>query len=131
MPSTRKKRQSNRRFLSQLDDFDQDIIIGNSASEGQENSMISEGTNDRDLTVGTSTDSFVAIEIKVFVKTFERSFNDGIDKEMSIIVDTVEKRIQNAILTAIDSIVATSVIRYDQCYSKFRSWGRYNDYCLY
>ena len=29
MVSTRKKKQSNRRLLSQLDDFDQDMIIGN------------------------------------------------------------------------------------------------------
>ena len=35
-----------------------------------------------------------------------RCFNEGIDREMSNIVDTVEERIQNAILTAIDFIVA-------------------------
>ena len=35
MVSTRKKRQSNRRLLSQLDDFDQDIIIGNAANEDE------------------------------------------------------------------------------------------------
>ena len=33
MVSTRKKRQSNRRLLSHLDDFDQDMVIGNVASE--------------------------------------------------------------------------------------------------
>ena len=33
MVSSRKKRQSNRRLLSQLDEFDQDVIIGNVASE--------------------------------------------------------------------------------------------------
>ena len=33
MVSTRTKRQSNRRLLSQLDDFDQDMIVGNAASE--------------------------------------------------------------------------------------------------
>ena len=36
-------------------------------------------------------------------------FNERIDKEMSNIVDTVEDRIQNAILTAIDSIVTTKI----------------------
>ena len=53
MVSTRKKRQSNRRLLSCLDDFEQDIIIGNAASERRENIMVSEGTNDRDFTVST------------------------------------------------------------------------------
>ena len=33
MVSTRKKKQSNRRLLSQLDDFDQDFLFGNVATE--------------------------------------------------------------------------------------------------
>ena len=59
MVSTRRKRQSSRRLLSQLDDFDQDIIIGNSVSERQENTVVNEGTNDRDFTVGTSSNNSV------------------------------------------------------------------------
>ena len=57
MVSTRKKRQSNRRLVSQLDDFDQDMIIGNAASERQENIVVSEGTIDRDFSVGTSSNN--------------------------------------------------------------------------
>ena len=53
MFSTRKKRQSNKRLLSQLDDFDQDMINGNAAIERQENVVVNEGTNDQDFTVGT------------------------------------------------------------------------------
>ena len=59
MVSTRKKRQSNKNFLSQLDDFDHDMIIGNTASERQENTVVNESTNDRDFTVGTSNNSSV------------------------------------------------------------------------
>ena len=51
MVSTRKKRQSNRRLLGQLDDFDQDTIIGNAVSERQENTVANEGFNDPDFTV--------------------------------------------------------------------------------
>ena len=40
MVYTRKKRQSVRRLLSQLDDFDQDMIIGNAASGRQENVVV-------------------------------------------------------------------------------------------
>ena len=58
--STRKKRQSNRRLRSQLDDFDQDIIIGNTASDRQENTTVIEGTGDREFTVG-SPDSSLAV----------------------------------------------------------------------
>ena len=43
MVSTRKKRQSNKSLLSQLDDFDQDVIIGNTASERRENVVVNEG----------------------------------------------------------------------------------------
>ena len=43
------------------------------------------------------------------VKTLERCFNERIDREMNNIVDTVEDRIQNEILTAIDNIVAPKI----------------------
>ena len=43
------------------------------------------------------------------VKTLEKCFNERIDKEMSNIIDTVKDRIQNAILTAIDGIVALKI----------------------
>ena len=39
----------------------------------------------------------------------ERCFNERIDREMSNNVDTVEDRIQNAILTAIDNIVTPKI----------------------
>ena len=98
MVSTRKKRQSNKRLLSQLDDFDQDMIIGNAASSRQESVTINGGTNDQDFTVGTSNVGSVVNENRLNMKTLERCFNERIDREMSNVVDTVEDRIQNAIL---------------------------------
>ena len=106
MVSTRKKRQSNRRLLSQLDDFDQDVIIGNAASERQKGIVVNESTNDQDFTTSTSSNSLAGNGNAMNVKTLERCFNEKIDREMNNIVDTVEDRIQNAILTAIDSIIA-------------------------
>ena len=106
MVLTRKKRQSSRRLLSQLDHFDQDMIIGNGTSEGQENVVVNKGTNDRDFTVSTSSNNTAVNESTVNVKTLERCFNGRIDREMSNIVDKVEDRIQNATLTSIDNIVA-------------------------
>ena len=70
MVSTRKKRQSNRRLLSQLDDFDRDMIIGNAVSERQENIVVNEGTNGRDFTVGTSSNN-IAIN-----KSTEREYEN-------------------------------------------------------
>ena len=109
MVSTRRKRQSNKRLLSQLDDFDQDMIIGSTASERQENVVVDESTNVQDFTVGTSNVSPVINKNAMNVKTLERCFNERIDREMNNIVDTVEDRIQNAILAAIDNIVAPKI----------------------
>ena len=109
MVSTRKKKQSNRRLLSQLDDFDQDMIIGNAASEGQENTVVKGSTDDRDFTVGTSNNDSVVNGNAISVKTLEMCFNERIDREMSNIVYTVEDRIQNAILTAVENTVAPKI----------------------
>ena len=109
MVSLCKKRQSNKRLLSQVDDFDQDMIIGNAVSERQENAAVNEGTNDRDFTVGTSSNDSIVNGNAVNVKTLERCFNERTDREMRSIVDTVEHRIQNTILTAIDNIVTPKI----------------------
>ena len=109
MVSTRKKRQSNKKLLSQLDDFDQDMIIGNAASERQENVVVNGGTNDQNFTVGTSNVSSIVNENVLNIKTLERSFNERIDREMNNIVETVEDRIEKSILTAIDNIVAPKI----------------------
>ena len=109
MVSTRKRRQSTKRLLSQLNEFDQDMIVGNAASGRQENTVVNEGIDDRDFTVGTSNNDSVANGNAMSVKTLERCFNEKIDREMSITIDTVEDRIQNAILTAIENIVAPKI----------------------
>ena len=109
MVSTRKKRQSNRRLLSHLDDFDRDMVIGNAVSERQVNIAVNERASDRDFTVGVSSNNSASNENAMSVKTLERRFNERIDREKSNIVDTVEDRIQNAILTAIDNIVAPKI----------------------
>ena len=43
------------------------------------------------------------------VNTLERCFNERIDRETGNIVATVEDRIQNAMLTAIDSIITLKI----------------------
>ena len=68
--------------------------------------MVNESTNDRSFTAGTSSNNSTINENAMNVKTPERCFNEGTDMELSNIVDTVEDRIQNEILTAIDNIVA-------------------------
>ena len=80
------------------------MIIGNTVSERQENVVVNEGTNARDFTIDTSSSISVVNGKSMNVKTLERCFSERIDRERSNIVATVEDRIQNAILTAIDKI---------------------------
>ena len=105
MVSTRKKRQSNRRILSQIGDFNRNIIIGNAVSGRQGNFLVNEGTVDQEFTVNKSSRYLAANENLVKVKILARFFNERIDMEMGTIVDSVEDRIQNAILTAIFCII--------------------------
>ena len=93
------KKQSNRRFLIQIDDFDQDTVFGNAASERREIIVVNAGTNDRDFTVSTSSNNIANNESTVSVQTLERCLSERIDRERRNNVDTAEDRIQNAILT--------------------------------
>ena len=106
---TCKNRQSNRRLLNQLDGFHQDVISGNTANERQGSIRLNEGTGDRDFTVGTSGYNIVTDETTVKATTLDRCFNEKIAWEISNFVDTVEDRIQNAVLTDIDTIVAPKI----------------------
>ena len=85
------------------------MIIDNAVTERQENAVVNEGNNDRDFTVGTSSNDSIVNGNAMSVKTLERCFNERIDRESSNIVDTVEDRIQNAILAAIDNIVTPKI----------------------
>ena len=85
------------------------MLIGNTSSERQENAVSNEGTNDQDFTVGTTNNDPVVNGNAMSVKTLERCFNERIDREMINIVDTVEDRIQNAILATIDNIIAPKI----------------------
>ena len=109
MVSTREKRQSNRRLLSQLDDFDQDVIIGNTISDREESAKVNVGTADQEFTFGNSNSNLATNENLVNVKTLERFFIERIDKQKGDIVDTVEDKIQNAVLTVIDSIITPKI----------------------
>ena len=53
--------------------------------------------------------NFTTIENLVNVQTLKKCFNETVDREMGSIVDTVEDKIQNEILTAIDNIVTPRI----------------------
>ena len=55
MVSTRKKRQRDRRFFSQLDDLDGDIFIVDAVSNGQQNVVTNNGSVDQELFAKSTT----------------------------------------------------------------------------
>ena len=109
MISTRKENQQNIRLLSQLDDFDEDFITGEAATSGQQNVVVNDSTVDREVAVSNSGSISTTNENTVKVQTLERCFNERIDWEMGNIVDTVEDKIQNANLTAVDNIITPRI----------------------
>ena len=100
MVSTCKKRQSSRRLLSQLDDFDRDINIRNTMSDRQENAAVNESTVDREYTVRNSDNNPTANEKLVKVKG---CFNERIDWEMGDIVFRTPFRPQLIVLLFLKS----------------------------
>ena len=76
-------------------------------SDRQENVVVIEFTIDQEF-YDTSS-NLTANESLVDVKNLKRCFNEGIDREMGKIVDTVEDGIQKANLTAIDSIITPKI----------------------
>ena len=72
MVLTRKKNQPNWKLLSHLDDFDQDIIIGNNASDRQENATVNENNSDQEFSVGNPSSSLTANENAVSVENVAR-----------------------------------------------------------
>ena len=95
MVSTRQKKQSKRKHLSQLDDFDKDSIIGDAANGRQQNAVVNDDTVDREFAGINSGGKSIANENTLNVQTLERCLIERIDKKMGRIVDTVENGIQN------------------------------------
>ena len=86
------KKEPIRRLFSQLDDFDQDFVIGIIASDRHENTTVNEGTGHQDFTAGTSDDNLMTNEDTVNVTTLERCFNERIDREILTLSKTESQK---------------------------------------
>ena len=75
----------------------------------KKNVTVNESTVEQEFTVDNLCSSLLAKEYAANVKTLERCFNELIGRENGNIVDTVKGRIQNAILTAIDSVFTPKI----------------------
>ena len=107
--STAKKTYSNRNLLSHADAFDQVVFIGEVANSRKQNVVVNDGTVYRGFTFNIGGVFSTTDEKTVNVQTSDKCFNERIDREMGNIVDTVENRIQNVILTAVDNIITPRI----------------------
>ena len=100
MVSSRMKRQSDRRFFNQLECFDQIYNIDKTVNDGQENakSMKVPVTKHFPVVIPTINQRECGDS-----ENLGKMFKWNSDREMGNFVVIVEDRIQNAILTAIDS----------------------------
>ena len=104
MVSTRKMENQQRRHLSQLDETLKDIVIGNSVKMN-----VSENENLEQRTDGQCNDSERVDKTACQNQVIKNEIDDQITRTVSSAVMTVENRMHDAILTAIDNVVIPRV----------------------
>ena len=107
MVSTRKKKQQNKRLFSQLSERDTDFMLWQGNQDEQTESR------DNTLRRGTSSDnSSNPGQInypQVDVHTLEENFVSKVQSEVDNVMKSVETRVQDAVLTAIEILVIPRV----------------------
>ena len=100
MVSTRKKKQQNKRLFSQLSERDTDFMIGQSNQDVQINSrdiMICRGAYSNNASNPTQI-NYPQLD----VHTLEENIVNKVRSEVDILMTSVETRVQDAVLTAIE-----------------------------
>ena len=104
MVSTRKKKNKQKRLLSQLDDTLNDFVISNSV-----NATVSDSEVLDQQTNGQLND-FERVDNNARQKqVVENNIDDQTTRAVSCAVETVEKRMHDAIWTAIDNVLIPKV----------------------
>ena len=107
MVSTRKKKQQNKRPLSQLDESDTLFVIGqnnHAAQAGSKTNMVNIGSSSSNMKGPIQVNSS-----QVDMHTVEENFVSKVQSEVDNVMVTVEIRLQDAVLTAIESLVIPRV----------------------
>ena len=131
--------QSHKRPPSQLDDFDQEVIIGNTANGRQQTVVDNESTVEQEFTVNDNGSSLAANEILVHVKTLEICFKER--KWVKLLtLSSVGSKTQFSLQLIVKLLpeLHWQLVQkmhpldgYDQCYSEFRAWAAYRGQCLF
>ena len=100
MVSTRKKKQQNRKFLSQLDDFDRNSSGGNLTSSERQIVEVHSGVIDPEFTTGNINRLVSTNENAIDFQILETSPSYRMVRE---IISALDSMIHNAILTDVDN----------------------------
>ena len=102
MVATRNKRQQNKRLLRQLSESDTDVMIGQTNHEIQFNDRTN--TADGNITLNNANNSTQVNGSQVDMYTLERNFVCKVRIEVVTVMTTVEARVHDAVLTAIENL---------------------------
>ena len=107
MSSTRKTKQQNRRLLRKLGETDADFMIGLSNHETQTGSTTN--VADRDTALIDTNDPTQLNSPQVDMHTLEKNIVSKVRSDVDSVVTTVEARVQEAVMTAIENLVIPGV----------------------
>ena len=104
-----KKRQQVKKRVSQFLDLDQEVIIADAISSEPHNAMVNNGPVDREFTVNNKKSISTTYGNTVNDQALERNFIDRTDNKTPNRIGTVEDRIQDVILSAIDQFITPRI----------------------
>ena len=107
MVPTRNKKQQSKKLLSQLNESDPDFMIGQSNHEFQTESRANaaDGNISSNDTNNPTQVSFSQVD----THTIEKTIVNKVGSEVNSVMTTVETRVQDAVLTAVEDLVILRV----------------------
>ena len=103
------KKQENRWVLSQFNDFDQDVIIGDDLSSERQSAVVNSTPTDCEYTANENVSNRTKNQNTVNVQTLKRCRTDKHHRATDALLETVEGRIQSAFLTIFDNFFTTRI----------------------
>ena len=107
MVSTRKKKQQNKRLFSQLSERDTDFMVGQSNDDVQNENINSATHRGR---CSDNSNSLTQVNYsQVDMHTLEKNIVCKVRNEVDNVMTTVETRVQDVVLTAIENLMIPRV----------------------
>ena len=107
MVSTRKIKQQNKRLFSHLSEFNTGFMIGQSNHRIRTESQVK--TADKGISLDDINNNTQANYPEVDMHTLEENIGSKVRIEVDGVMTTVETKVQDAVLTAIESLVILRV----------------------